>query len=228
MKISDEVIFLEEVFDVLNKKYFESALQKIAITIQSTPRAHGHFTTWDSWNDGNKMIKEINIGAESLNRSVPEIVATLLHEMVHYYCNVNDIKDTCKNGYYHNKRFKKECEARDLSISFYRGIGFSVTAPTLSIYNLVSEMKWNDRINLYRRRSSEIVLDPGNANGKKTKGHETKKSSTRKYICPKCGMSVRATKEVRIACVDCNNELMQLDKPEEEVHKADSEEMENR
>jgi len=32
-----------------------------------------------------------------------------------------------------------------------------------------------------------------------------KPSSTRKYVCPKCGLSVRATKAVRIACVDCGN-----------------------
>lgn len=41
MKVSEEVMFLENAFDVLNERYFESALPKIAITIQSTPRAHG-------------------------------------------------------------------------------------------------------------------------------------------------------------------------------------------
>ena len=40
------------------------------------------------------------------------------------------------------------------------------------------------------------------------KGQCVKTSSTRKYVCPVCGNSVRATKEVRIMCVDCN-ELMQ-------------------
>lgn len=60
------------------------------------------------------MIKEINIGAESLQRTVPEIIATLRHEMVHYYCCVNNIKDTSRNGAYHNERFKTECEKRGL------------------------------------------------------------------------------------------------------------------
>ena len=32
----------------------------------------------------------------------------------------------------------------------------------------------------------------------------TRTSSTRKYICPCCGNSVRATKEVNLACLDCN------------------------
>lgn len=38
-----------------------------------------------------------------------------------------------------------------------------------------------------------------------------KKSSTRKYICPKCGLSIRATKAVRIACIDCGN--VQMEEP---------------
>lgn len=36
-----------------------------------------------------------------------------------------------------------------------------------------------------------------------------KKSSTCKYICPKCGLSIRATKVVRIACMDCGNIQME-------------------
>lgn len=30
-----------------------------------------------------------------------------------------------------------------------------------------------------------------------------KPSSTRKYVCPACGMSVRATRDVRLMCIDC-------------------------
>ena len=44
MRISEEVLFLENAFDVLYERYFEGALQNIAITIQSTSGAHGHFT----------------------------------------------------------------------------------------------------------------------------------------------------------------------------------------
>lgn len=35
-----------------------------------------------------------------------------------------------------------------------------------------------------------------------------KKSSTRKYICTQCKCSVRATKEVNIACLDCNVKMI--------------------
>lgn len=63
MKVSNEVKFLEDAFDVLNEKYFESALSKCAITIQSSPIAHGHFTPWEAWTDAERSYNEINLGA---------------------------------------------------------------------------------------------------------------------------------------------------------------------
>ena len=208
MKISDEVMFLEKAFDVLNERYFESALHKIAITIQSTPRAHGHFTPWDSWNDNGDMIKEINIGAESLQRSVPEIIATLLHEMVHYYCHVNKIKDTSRSGTYHNKRFKTEAEKRGLIINKANGIGYSVTEPSAELIMLVSEKGWDSELNLYRTRFNKFKSFKTDMGETEDKEDTRKKSSTRKYVCPNCGMSVRATRTVKIACVECGNTPM--------------------
>lgn len=205
MKISEEVLFLENAFDVLNERYFEGALPKIAITIQSTPRAHGHFTPWDSWSDGGDMIKEINIGAESLKRTVPEIIATLLHEMVHYYCCLNKIKDTSRSGTYHNKRFKTECEKRGLLISKANGIGFSVTAPSSEIVSLVSSEGWDNELGLYRTRSNSFKSIAKGLDGNEDQEKAKKRSSTRKYICPQCGLSVRATKVVKIACIECDN-----------------------
>lgn len=207
MKISEEVLFLENAFDVLNERYFEGALQKIAITIQSTPRAHGHFTPWDSWSDGGDMIKEINIGAESLKRTVPEIISTLLHEMVHYYCCVNKIKDTSRSGTYHNKRFKTECEKRGLLISRAPGIGYSMTMPSAEIIALVLSEGWDNELGLYRTKfkPSQSISKGSGGEEDQDKDRVRKSSSTRKYICPQCGLSVRAIKVVKIACIECDN-----------------------
>lgn len=210
MQISDEVRFLEETFDVLNEQYFESALQKIAITIQSTPRAYGHFTPWDSWDDNGEKIKEINIGAESLDRPMANIVATLLHEMVHYYCHVNGIKDTSRSNTYHNKRFKEETEKRGLIIQYARGIGHSVTQPAQELVELIILQGWENRLKLYRERGFERSIAPGfDDDDAFAVKPGKKKSSTRKYVCPCCGMSIRATKIVRIACMECNDTQME-------------------
>ena len=37
-----------------------------------------------------------------------------------------------------------------------------------------------------------------------------KPSSTRKLICPCCGNSVRATKTVRIMCMDCMEQMQEV------------------
>ena len=39
---------------------------------------------------------------------------------------------------------------------------------------------------------------------------ELQKPITRKYVCPVCGMIVRATKEVHIKCGDCDVELKKI------------------
>ena len=42
--------YLNKVFDLLNAAFFESVLSRPTITIQSTPRAYGHFSLReDTW-----------------------------------------------------------------------------------------------------------------------------------------------------------------------------------
>ena len=42
--------YLNKVFDLLNAEFFENALSRPTITIQSTPRAYGHFSLReDTW-----------------------------------------------------------------------------------------------------------------------------------------------------------------------------------
>lgn len=130
MKMSDVVTKLESLFDILNRVYFDNVLPKPVITVQSTPKAYGHCSTKKIWKSENDGQYEINIGAEFLNRPSANTAATMCHEMVHLYCLVNEIQDTCQKGRYHNKTFKAEAEARDLEIGYDRTVGFSHTNPT--------------------------------------------------------------------------------------------------
>lgn len=78
--------YLNKLFDLLNAHFFENALSRPTITIQSTPRAYGHFSMRDdTWVSVTGSSNEINIGAGTLARPIENICATLLHEMVHYY-----------------------------------------------------------------------------------------------------------------------------------------------
>lgn len=197
MQISQAAKFLEEAFNAINRHYFESTLPRAIITIQSSPSAYGHCTLYDAWRDNSKTYKEINIGAETLNRPLANTIATLVHEMVHLYCCINGIKDTSRGGTYHNKRFKKEAEKRGLIIEYDKRIGHSITVPSKILKAFISNQHWKNKLTIHRRG---VV----GADQKKKK----KPSSTRKLTCPVCGLSVRATRDVKVLCIDCNAQLI--------------------
>ena len=122
--------YLNKIFDLLNEEYFESTLSRPTITIQSTPKAYGHFSLReDTWISKLGGTHEINIGAGTLSRDIELVCATLLHEMVHYYNYINGIQDCSRGGTYHNKRFKAAAEARGLIDDHSDKYGWSHTSP---------------------------------------------------------------------------------------------------
>ena len=194
MTVSQATDFLESAFSALNKEYFKDALPAPIITIQTSPKAYGHFTVGEVWVDRQRKTKahEINLSAESLDRPVASTIATLVHEMVHYWCHLNGIQDTSRGNTYHNKRFKEEAEKRGLCIDYDSKIGWSVTQPSPALKSFCTAQHWRNKLTIVRS---------GGMGGKEPK--PKKPSSTRKYVCPCCGQSVRATKEVHIICADC-------------------------
>ena len=201
--------YLNHIFDLLNHRFFENQLSKPIITIQSTPRAYGHYTLYDAWSvDGEKGFREINIGAGTLSRPIEEVVATLLHEMVHYYNDLQGIKDCSRGNTYHNKNFRKCAEERGLVIDHHPTYGWSVTSPSdelleFCLFNDLRDIRLNRIDGLTTR-----IGGSGTHNGTFTVGTTPRKSSSRKYACPCCGMSVRATKAVNVACLDCDEQLL--------------------
>ena len=200
--------YLNKIFDLLNEAFFDSALSRPIITIQSTPRAYGHYTPYDSWCvDGEKGMREINIGAGTLSRPIENVVATLLHEMVHFYNDLNGVKDTSRSGTYHNKAFRDAAQMRGLIITHHPTYGWSITEPgdellAFCIDNGLTEIR------LCRHDYESIRVSGGSTHAGNGGFVPTgKKSSTRKYICPCCGMSVRATRNVNIACLDCGRQM---------------------
>lgn len=64
---------------------------------------------------------------------------------------------------------------------------------------------WDNELGMYRTRFNSFKSIARGLSGSEDQEKVKKRSSTRKYICPQCGLSVRATKVVKIACIDCNN-----------------------
>ena len=107
--------------------------------------------------------------------------------MCHQYAYENNIKDCTRGGTYHNKRYKEIAERHGLEVSKSDKNGYNVTVLTTEARNIVEPI-----ISLLTLKR---VIQTKEA---------SKKSSTRKYMCSECEMTVRATKEVNIKCGDCD------------------------
>ena len=195
MQISEATAFLENAYIVLNNQYFGGQLPPVVITVQSSPKAYGHYTTWDAWHTDTDGYREINLGAETLNQPIENLIAVMVHEMTHHYCAVNGIKDTSRGGTYHNSQgFKRVAEGTGaVTIGYDPRIGHSPTTPTPALIAFIEEQGWKG-VDLSRNTPERATR--GRNNG------------VRKYVCPDCGCSVRATKAVNIGCLDCGTVMV--------------------
>lgn len=201
--------YLNKVFDLLNAEFFENTLSRPTITIQSTPRAYGHFSLQeDTWVSKLGGTHEINIGAGTLARPIEEVAATLLHEMVHYFNYENGVQDCSRGNTYHNRKFKAAAEAHGLIVTHSEKYGWSHTDPGEALLNFIIETGLTDILINRNEFTGFRITGTGTHSGTETITPPLRTSSTRKYICPCCGNSVRATKAVNIACLDCNQQML--------------------
>lgn len=84
--------------------------------------------------------------------------------------------------------------------------GWTITSPADGLLDFILQNGLTD-ILLNRNEASGFQITGTGTHSGNTNGAPPKPSSTRKYVCPCCGMSVRATKEVRIMCMDCGKQM---------------------
>lgn len=185
--------YLDKIFNALNQQYFSGEFPKVVITVQSTPKAYGHFTCYDAWHCDDTGYKEINIGAGTLDRPIENVTATLLHEMIHEYCFMHGIKDTSRAGTYHNKRFRQEAEKRALHIDYDSRIGWSVTSPTEALIDFCIEHGLED-IQI-ARDDLTACMTGGTGTGRRINSY--------RHVCPVCGNIARTGKITKLICGEC-------------------------
>ena len=126
--------------------------------------------------------------------------------MVHYYNYEQGVQDCSRGNTYHNRKFKAEAEARGLVVEHSERNGWNRTSPNEALLDFVINNGLTDILINRNEESGFQITGTGTHNGFPIS--LPKKSSTRKYICPCCGMSVRATREVNIACMDCDEAMV--------------------
>ena len=71
------------------------------------------------------------ISGEGLRRTARDVLGTLLHEAAHALAAARGIKDTSRQGRYHNTKYKMLAEELGITVTFDPTIGWSThTVPT--------------------------------------------------------------------------------------------------
>ena len=87
--------------------------------------------------------------------------------------------------------------------------GWTITTPSDDLLEVILKYELSDILINRNEIGGFQITGTGTHNGVPTfVGVAPRKSSSRKYACPCCGMSVRATKVVNIACMDCDEQLL--------------------
>ncbi len=191
----ETVEYLGKLYDYCNEKLFDGELTCPVITVQRDEhnKTNGWWSVKKVWHENaeDEGEHELNMTAQQLNRSIGQIAATMIHEMCHQYASINNMQDCSRGNTYHNKLFKRIAETHGLIVECVPTIGWSKTDLTKDTETLIAAfVKDNPDTLIYR---APVF-----------KGQTVKTSSTRKYVCPKCQQSVRATKVVNIICADCD------------------------
>ena len=194
----ETVTYLSKMYDFFNEKLFCGELIKPVITINPDEKnkAYGWITRDKLWkeNENDEGMYEMNLSAQFLNRSVFEVAATLIHEMCHQFAKVNHFQDTTRSGSYHNKLFREIAENHGLIVEVNGGRGWSVTTLKKSTEQLLqSFIMDNPKIPVYR----VMPIKP----------KRVRNVGLRKYVCPDCEVSVRATKAVNVVCGNCMKQM---------------------
>ena len=154
----------------------------------------------DRWNVAGEQLTEIMISGEGLRRTAREVLATLLHEAAHALAHARGIKDTSRQGRYHNKHFKNCAEEVGLAVGHDDNFGWSVTTltPATELAYAAQLQALTDAMTLWRH-------------GETTTGPKARRNTNLiAAICP-CGRSIRAAAstlaEAPITCQACDQDF---------------------
>jgi hypothetical protein len=87
----------------------------------------GHFHD-AKWAAGDGRLPELFIGGEGLRRGARALLGTLLHEAAHGVASARGVKDTSRQGRYHNTKFRDIAIELGITVEKDAKIGWSITS----------------------------------------------------------------------------------------------------
>ena len=206
--LESTTVELYRAFHILNAAKFHNELPTPIITISPGKKeVYGHFTPWLSWvevdreeNQSDDSFYEINLNPATWNDRTPcEIIGTLLHEMVHLYNHVNDIKDCSNNR--HNKKFKAAAESVGFIVEQSKKYGWGHTKLSDSLKKYIE-----DNVDPVPEAFEFYRVDPK----EQAKEKKPRKKLQFKYTCPLCGLEIKGKKGITVLC-GCSDSIMEME-----------------
>ena len=126
----------------------------------------GHFAA-KRWTVGEREgVHELFIGGEGLKHGAVELLGTVLHEAAHAMAHHRGVKDTSRQGRWHNAKFAEIAREFGLVVAKDDRIGWSLTTVPAAVQaEYVAELVELDvELNAYRR-SDVVIITTGGGTG---------------------------------------------------------------
>lgn len=196
-KMSRATAQLEQMFKKLNEDLFEGALPTPMLYFRD--RAQNRTSCKEKWDVKGFGSYEIALSSDKIALPVEELAGELVHEMVHLYCFVNGLKDTSRNGCYHNNRYREVAENYGLICVQDEKRGW-ITSPSDELVGYVCDQGWSE---IQITHSEEAVNDAA------VRRAQAKTKVFYMYGCPDCGPRMQASRNVGYLC-SCGKKLKRL------------------
>lgn len=194
---------LDRAYAWFNRRLFARTLPPCIITMQRHKTAYGYF--WgQTWTDaaGESVTDEIALNPDHFkNRSLPESLSTLVHEMCHL--KQHHFGKPSRAGY-HNKEWGQMMEAVGLVPSDTGQAGGKKTGQKVSHY--IEDRGPFDRACGALIKTGFTIpwmaLTSGDEETRKKKA-----ASKTRYTCPSCGVNAWAKPDTALVCGACDEPL---------------------
>lgn len=180
----------------------------------------GHFAA-NVWTHGDDDVHELFVGAEGLMRGAAALMATLIHEAAHAAAEARNIKDTSRQGRYHNSNFKAIATELGIAVEHHPSLGWSTTTlpdETAKEYQQAI-MDLDASITAYRRGFEPYMTGPTGTTGtpgggtiKKVPANGRRSNNNGVSASCGCGRRIRISPTVLemggITCNICDGEFV--------------------
>jgi len=200
--LSDITRALEKAWEVIQRAHDDTRDAVMVVYRHPKGDRRGHFAQ-DSWtiagdspddNPEQDALDEIHISSHILSQGGRSVFETCLHEAVHSIATTRQVKDTSRQGRWHNKKFAALADELGLVVERDEKIGHitpDITSETAERFASTIKMLDEALGDLYQ---TIPVKGAG----------PTRKANTVKLVCPTCGRYFRiGTKQFDLGGIVC-------------------------